>query len=273
VRSLENKIKGELSNMDEKYQNAKVEIIMPNTLASYVNSFPSLCLKLKRLDNQDFLSHSAWAELPDMRVSLKISEKNQERLKQYQQEVRDADRAIHIRVNGEPGIGKTRFVLEMLREEDLAPNVIYYETPQVVYPVLINHVSSRDKDTHVILVVDECDRLQMMDLWRRVEGSGDRVKLITIYSEADEEDVGGETKQVEVEGLDDLQIANIIGIYGAFPIDQINRWIPYCSGFPRVAHVLGQNLVTNPEDLMKSPDTVPVWERFIAGKAKINSPI
>ena len=35
----------------------------------------------------------------------------------------------HIRVIGEPGIGKTRLVLEALSVEDLAPMVIYSRMP------------------------------------------------------------------------------------------------------------------------------------------------
>jgi hypothetical protein len=34
---------------------------------------------------------------------------------------------IHIRLIGEPGVGKTRLILETLREKDLKPLVLYAE--------------------------------------------------------------------------------------------------------------------------------------------------
>ena len=36
-----------------------------------------------------------------------------------------------------------------------------------------------------------------------------------------------------------------------------------CSGSPRVAHVIGLNLKSNPENLLKPLDTVNVWERYV----------
>ncbi|MEP0826734.1 MAG: hypothetical protein HRF40_14760, partial [Nitrososphaera sp.] len=270
LTSLENRIREELGRVDTKYLKARIEVLMPNMMASYVNSFPSLSLKLKRLEGQGFFSHSTWASLPDMRVELKMADRQLQKLEQFKREIREADRAVHIRVNGEPGIGKTRFVLEMLRDEDMAPLVVYCDTPEAANSALLSHVRSADNEAHVMLVVDECDRISMMNLWQSLEGCGRRLKLITIYSEADD-DIGGETRQLEIEELEDDQVANIIKIYGSFAEDQVKRWVPYCGGSPRVAHVVGQNLLENPDDLLKSPDTVPVWERFLAGKDKMET--
>ena len=36
------------------------------------------------------------------------------------------------------------------------------------------------------------------------------------------------------------------------------------AGSPRVAHVIGENLVNHPDDLLKPPSTVDIWERYIA---------
>ena len=38
-----------------------------------------------------------------------------------------------------------------------------------------------------------------------------------------------------------------------------------------MAHVIGWNLKTNQEDLLKSPDTVNVWERYVVGGNDPNS--
>src|SRR5881227_3284090 len=50
--------------------------------------------------------------------------------------------------------------------------------------------------------------------------------------------------------------------------DHIHRWIEFCNGSPRVAHVLGQNLKENPRNLLASPDTVDFWGHYIAGGDK-----
>jgi hypothetical protein len=64
--------------------------------------------------------------------------------------------------------------------------------------------------------------------------------------------------------LDDTRIAEIITGYEV-PKDQAGQWAELCDGSPRVAHVIGQNLRKNPPDLLRQPDRINVWGRYIAG--------
>ena len=64
--------------------------------------------------------------------------------------------------------------------------------------------------------------------------------------------------------LDKESISRIIMGY-SIPKDAAHKWAEYCGGSPRVAHVFGQNLKNNPDDLLRSPDTVEVWDRYIVG--------
>ena len=63
----------------------------------------------------------------------------------------------HIRVIGEPGIGKTRLVLEALSTEDLAPMVIYSpHAEDFQHSRLLNELLRGDLHYHAIVVIDEC---------------------------------------------------------------------------------------------------------------------
>ena len=75
----------------------------------------------------------------------------------------------------------------------------------------------------------------------------------------------------DIPPLEDEQIRNIIVREYQIPADQANRWVELCDGSPRVAHVIGQNLLNNPEDLLKPPSTVNIWERYIVGRANPDS--
>src|SRR5207249_6088634 len=90
--------------------------------------------------------------------------------------------------------------------------------------------------------------------------SGPRIKLVTMYNEYDE--TSGPISYVDMIPLDKEQISNIIQGYSV-PKDHADRWADLCSGSPRMAHVIGWNLINNPEDLLKSPDTVNVWDRYV----------
>jgi hypothetical protein len=95
------------------------------------------------------------------------------------------------------------------------------------------------------------------------------IKLISLYHEYESpsRDViynSGDVIYISVPSLDASQISSIIQGYG-IPKDQADRWSEFCSGSPRVAHVIGQNLKNNRQDIFRSPDTVNIWDRYIVG--------
>ena len=66
------------------------------------------------------------------------------------------------------------------------------------------------------------------------------------------------------------QISTIIQGHN-IPTDQADRWAEFCGGSPMAAHAIAQNLLNNPEHLLRSPGTVNIWERYIVGRADQNS--
>ena len=106
-------------------------------------------------------------------------------------------------------------------------------------------------------------------IWDKLRHRGPRIKLITIYNDYEERSGGITYHYTPL--LNNEQIRNIIIQEYQIPADQANRWAELCDGSPRVAHVIGWNLMNNPEDLLKSPSTVDIWERYIAAGDAPNS--
>jgi len=74
------------------------------------------------------------------------------------EELRRNDTAVHARMGGEPGIGKTKLVLQATGAEDLQPLVIYCDKPEVfANSELMSYILRDDSDFSAILVIDECD--------------------------------------------------------------------------------------------------------------------
>jgi hypothetical protein len=67
--------------------------------------------------------------------------------------------------------------------------------------------------------------------------------------------------------LEKDQIVEIIASYIGKRNENSN-WAEWCDGSPRVAHAVGDNLQRNPDDILKPPATVPIWDRFILGHHK-----
>jgi len=127
---------------------------------------------------------------------------------------------------------------------------------------LLNELLRQDNDFNCVIVVDECDDESRINIWKQIKNVGPRVKLVTIYN--DVEKTSGTTVYLDCPPLGEEQVIEILRAY-AVPTSDGRRWSELCGGSPRVAHVIGWNLQNNPDDVLRPMDTVPLWERYIAG--------
>ena len=216
------------------------------------------------------MSHRAWSALPDMSPPFRRGRPEDMVIGDIQAcLLRSGGGAspapVHVAVSGEPGSGKTRIVLEATREEGLAPRVVYAESPDAATAV-IDGLDLQGGGPGAILVIDECGHMQQARAWNRLKGNEAGIDLVTIYNEA-----GIETKdtpQIAVENMANEQIAEIISGYaeGNAGAGEIDKWVEYCRPSPRAAHIVGRNLADNPDDVLRPPDDVCVWERWVAGR-------
>ena len=251
------------------YRQSQIDVWSQNNLIGFLDSFPSLTLWVTGRDNAQFQTHSSWSRDANMRVPFFPGQSQSELIANIQNELRRNDDPAHVRILGEPGIGKTKLALEVTKAEDLSPLVIYCSASQFRESVLMNELLRDDNQFSTILVIDECDTDSRSYIWDKLRYRGPRIKLITIYNDYEEQS-GGIT-YYDTPPLEDEQIRNIIIWEYQIPADQANRWVELCDGSPRVAHVIGQNLLNNPEDLLKPPSTVNIWERYIVGRANPDS--
>lgn len=267
---LINKIGKKLTPIREKSKNAKIEIWRQNNLIGFLKQFPSLALQLTRRDLARFQTHQSWSQNDDMRKEFRAGQAQKDLISKLQTELRRNDEAIHVRVWGEPGIGKTKLLLEATREDDLMPLVIYCDSAiKFRDSDLMNEITKRDNQFNVILVIDECDPDSRSYVWNKLKHRGPRIKCVSVYNEYD--DTSGHIIYFDTPALGEEEVSSIIQGYG-IPKDRADRWPEWCSGSPRVAHVIGWNLMNNPEDLFKPPDTVNVWDRFIVGGDNLLNP-
>lgn len=263
-----------LSNIEEylkqcDYPHPKVEVFTQNTLRGFLESFPSLALWVNRNDQAIFQTHQSWSEDATMRFRF-VSGKSQDgHISEIQETLRQHSNTVHLRVLGEPGIGKTKLVLETTKEEDLAPLVIYCTASQFRDSILMNEILRDDNGFSAILIIDECNLDSRSYIWNKLKHRGPRIKLITIYS--DYEEKSGDISYYDAPSLDNEQICSIVQNYISVSDADADRWAELCSGSPRVAHVIGENLRSHPEDLLKPPGTVDIWERYIVAGDDSNS--
>ena len=250
------------------YAEPKVAVYGQGQIAGELDKYPSLCLDLIGLDDGGFQSIEVWKGSPQMEGVLQLGSEQEKLIK----EIRAAlhENAIqHIRIIGEPGIGKTRLVLEAVSDDNIAPSIVYVPSGEEFQKSkLFKELLKPDRHYSVTLVIDDCDDRDRTPILRALKGRS-KIKLITIDHGPDEtHDSAMRTYHCPL--LADEQIKNILFGYLQQNAD-LHNWAGWCSGSPRVAHLVGENLKSNPDHVLKSPADVPIWDRYIIGHKEMDS--
>lgn len=252
------------------YPKPAVEVLGQGQLIGLFSAFPSLALGLLGKGNVSFITVDEWKARADMTQPLQLSDAQEHVIEQ----IRDGlcgTQHKHIRLIGEPGLGKTRLVLEAVSTEDLAPMVLYVpHAEEFQRGQLFNELLRKDTPENAILVIDECSERERASIWNAFRHKTG-MHLVTI-DHGPEQSRDEAMLVLDLPRLPDEQIRAILASYLPKGTDP-SHWVSWCEGSPRVAHAVGENLKLNPDDLLKPPATVPIWERFIAGYEKLDSTI
>ena len=227
-------------------QQPEVEVWSQNTLVGFLRSFPSLALWVNGKDQSVFQTHQSWSQDGTMRLPFFPGKSQDDLIPRIQNELREKQNTVHVRVLGEPGIGKTRLVLEATDTEDLSPLVIYCTASQFRDSILMNEILRDDNPFSAILVIDECDAENRFYIWNKLQHRGPWIKLVSIYNDYDPI-AGSGISEFETERLEDEQILSIVQGHGV-PKEQADLYLQFCDGSPRMAHHTGEILESHPGD-------------------------
>jgi len=249
------------------YPTTTTEVWGQQQLISMIEPFPSLCLRIMGRDDYNFKSYDSWKLEHEMSSTFYLDEDRESLIR----DIRDLlfkDEIRHVRLVGDAGIGKTKLMLEALSVPALSSYVAYVKDPDdFLKSSLFNNLCKSDTEYHLILVVDDCPKHKFSEIWNSLRNYSDNCRLISIDQRVYRTNDGWE-RVFECPPLSDRQIIQILENYVG-PTYDLRRWSEFCSGSPRIAHAIGQNLRHNSEDILLSPSTVSIWEKFIYG----NSPL
>lgn len=250
------------------YRNPHIDVIGQGQLVGEIAKYPSICLDLVGLRDGGFLTYEGWSKNAQMQNKLELGNVQEDFLKEVRTAIEGKD-IQHVRVIGEPGIGKTRLVLEAISIDWISPSVIYVPNGEDFQKSkLSQELLKRDRNYSVTLVIDDCDSKDRVSIWSAFKGLTN-IKMITI-DHGPEDSADTAMKTLNCPQLHDEQIQNILFSYLGSTHD-LRNWAEWCKGSPRVAHAVGENLKNNEADILKSPADVPIWDRFIIGHKEMNS--
>lgn len=259
--SLEGKLSEELRGARVP-RGGSVKVWAPARITGLLGRHPHLALSASPVRAEGLCTYDEWSGSPDMSCAFRSGDGEADFVRRLRGHLLGGW-PLHVRVTGEPGAGKTRMVLEALRDDRLRDRVVYADGPGSLGPML-GHIcrGGTGGQASSIVVVDDCGCSEEADIWDIAKGSS-RMRLVSIHSEEIEGADGAEHMGVPM--TSDAQTREILSAYAGAGADT-GAWAEYCGGSPRAAHVAGAGLRDNPGDALRDPATVAVWDRHIAGQ-------
>ncbi|WP_330205520.1 hypothetical protein [Cyanobacterium sp. Dongsha4] len=169
----------EIAKINSNAPNSKV--ITASDLARWANQYPSIIVRFFKPSLINSISCADWGEeirfLTDKYVEVKTWATIKQQLIEHLNFNNSCQNVI-FSLQGEAGVGKTRFVYETVSNIEGANNLVLYaideKALEIVYPFL------RDKSAKLILVVDECLLQTKQELKNRLKKEKNRIRVICI---------------------------------------------------------------------------------------------
>ena len=242
-----------------KYDNPKVKVWSQEDLINFLDEFPLLVLGLRGLLEAKFKPHWSWSKTDSLQVPFVSGQSQKQLIAKIQNELRRNDRAVYIPVWGDPGVGKTRLVLEATEADDLAPLVVYYRSASEFESSVLSNALSFNNNLSVIVVIDGCEPHAPIRIWDELKHQGARIRLITISNSYDK--IPEDVSDCEVLRLNNEQISKIIQHYKV-PKFQTDRHTDLCSGSPLMANHVGKVLAHSSGDASEVLSQDSIYKSF-----------
>jgi hypothetical protein len=240
----------------------EVRVLGASQICEYVARYPGVAKTLGVDAIQDAWVYQEWELDAHLQNAFVLSPEQTDLINAIRTSL--SDQTKHIRLLGEPGLGKTRLVLEALREPHFASSTLYVpHGTQFGNSALFRDLLKVVVTKPLFLVLDELPAHEMSEIWRHLKSRCGYLKIISLDHSSDGTR-DNEILRLHAPLLSTETIRKIL-TDRAGDSYEIDRWVGICEGSPRVAQAIGENLRANPDDLLKSPTEVPIWERFVHG--------
>ena len=154
----------------------------------------------------------------------------------------------HLHIQGPPGVGKTRFALELCREAPWRDTVVYFQqSDDQRLPELIDSVAhERDPEVRLMVVADEAQLKHLLPFRDSVERAGGRLRVVTVgsCSSPDPQRI----PELSIEPLDSEMMRGVVnGWYPAMPPEHVDYVTRLADGYVRLARLIARVVDTDRE--------------------------
>ena len=215
------------------------------------------------------LTLDEWANSDEHRMSYQASKAVRSNLAQRRADLDFAAGGVHhVHIQGPPGVGKTRFALELCREARWRDTVVYFQqSDDQRLPELIDSVAhERAPAVRLMVVADEAQLEHLLPFRNSVERAGGRLRLVTVgsCSSPDPQRI----PELRIEPLDSAMMRAVVnGWYPAMPPEHVDYVTRLADGYVRLAQLIAPVVDTDREvtvpDVLHREEIRQVLDRML----------
>ena len=227
----------------------KIEVYGSEKLAEWCNQHPAVAARWTDAP-EGLWTFDDWANSAEHQIRYQASRRIKSDLSRARAQLdfgtsNEAESALHLHVRGLPGVGKTRFVLELCRDAPWVGAVLYVrQADDIRLPELIDTVAEAP-DVRLVVVADEVqpERLEpLRDSVGRAEG---RVRLITIGNCHTPDPT--RIPQIAIEPLDPAAMRTVVsGWYPDMPLEHVDFVASFAAGYMKLGRLAADAVEKEP---------------------------
>jgi hypothetical protein len=224
----------------------RAKIIFGSALARWICRYPAVAARAEFGKNiPQFLTVERWQKIPLFSNPFRADDPRTETIGHVRSFLQSDALGTILRLEGRPGVDKTRLALEAVKPREYASRALYFNDAQSPDVVQFLTAAANDQESYAIVILDECAWITQTSLEQYAQLSGGRLKLVCVgvsdpLYEGPPLALG---QQYELKPLPNADIEVIIReSYSGAPKSNIDLVVRLSSGYVKLAMFIAATL-------------------------------
>jgi hypothetical protein len=160
---------------------SRAKIIFGSALARWICRYPAVAARAEFGKNiSQFITVERWQKIPQFSNPFRADDARIETIGHVRSFLQSDAPGTALRLEGRPGVGKTRLALEAVKLREYASRAVYFNDAQNPDVVRFLTAVANDQESYAIVILDECAWIMQTSLEQYAQLSKGRLKLVCV---------------------------------------------------------------------------------------------